>query len=262
VIVSELSSTFTDRNPTLTEDLLEIYFTTTRPGGPGGKDTWVATRASAAAPFGAPQVVAGVNWTGEDSDPEISSDGLELFFASDRPSSGWGHIHVTTRPSRTAPFSAPLAVAAVNSIKGDYDPSLSKDALTIYISSSRPNGNDSNIWVAGRASRSGSFSTPVVLPGLVNSQYSEQDPAISANGLFLLFSSTGRPGGMGGVDIWVAWRKDKTGPFAAPALAAGLGSTAEQGSAFLTRDGKWVYFFSDRPGGVGGDDIYRAELCP
>ena len=59
VLVPELASPSQTDNPTLTGDLLEIYFTTDRVSGNG--DVWFATRATATAPFGTPAPVTAVN---------------------------------------------------------------------------------------------------------------------------------------------------------------------------------------------------------
>lgn len=44
------------------------------------------------------------------------------------------------------------------------------------------------------------------------------------------------------------------------ALKGEVNSTEWEGSASLTSDGKTLYFSSERPGGFGGKDIYRAKL--
>src|SRR3954453_18813895 len=59
VLVSELASSSHTDNPTLTGDLLEIYFTTDRVSGNG--DVWVARRGSPAVPFDPPSPIAEVN---------------------------------------------------------------------------------------------------------------------------------------------------------------------------------------------------------
>ena len=54
-----------------------------------------------------------------------------------------------------------------------------------------------------------------------------------------------------------------TAAFAAWQTPANLGTplntAANEWYPFLSRDGKWMVFASDRPGGRGGGDIWRAE---
>jgi hypothetical protein len=42
-------------------------------------------------------------------------------------------------------------------------------------------------------------------------------------------------------------------------LGTPLNTAANEWYPFLSRDGKWMVFASDRPGGRGGADIWRAE---
>src|SRR5262245_28394490 len=60
-LVSNLSDPSYDDDPTLTADLLEIYFNSLRAGGPGLGDVWKATRASPTFPFGTPVPVTQLN---------------------------------------------------------------------------------------------------------------------------------------------------------------------------------------------------------
>jgi len=78
-LVAELMSDGEESgNPTLTGDLLEIFFTSEREGGAGDVDVWTARRATADEPFGAPEPVAAVNTDGFETSPAVSLDGLEL----------------------------------------------------------------------------------------------------------------------------------------------------------------------------------------
>jgi hypothetical protein len=79
------------------------------------------------------------------------------------------------------------------------------------------------------------------------------------NGLSLFISSN-RPGGMGGLDIWVARRANPDDPFGAPEnLGASINSTANEFCPTPVR-GKGLYFVSNRAGGCGGADIYFTRL--
>lgn len=75
----------------------------------------------------------------------------------------------------------------------------------------------------------------------------------------VLWGSTDRPGGPGGWDIWVARR---TGPEAVfgPPEPAPFDFPANDFDPAFSADGRWLYFFSNRPSGFGGDDLYRAPV--
>jgi Tol biopolymer transport system component len=69
--------------------------------------------------------------------------------------------------------------------------------------------------------------------------------------------ASNRPGGLGGIDIWVAERASPKEPFGAPAnLGAPINSPDNDFCPSPLRDGKRFMFVSNRPGGCGGADIY------
>src|SRR5579871_3767033 len=113
VMVAELASPSRTDNPTLTADLLEIYFTTDRVSGNG--DVWFATRPTATVPFGTPAPVTAVNTDSFETSSAISTDGLTLWFGSDRAGGvGANDIWVTQRASRASGWSTPVNVVALN----------------------------------------------------------------------------------------------------------------------------------------------------
>jgi Tol biopolymer transport system component len=91
----------------------------------------------------------------------------------------------------------------------------------------------------------------------VSTAHSEIRFATSPDGKLRLWGSTDRAGGPGGWDIWQSRATD--GGWSAPEPAA-FDSPANDFDPAFSADGKYVYFFSNRPGGAGGDDIYRAPL--
>lgn len=97
----------------------------------------------------------------------------------------------------------------------------------------------------------------LVLPGIASSEYSEIRLTSSPDGATLLWGSTNRPGGAGGWDIWRT-RRTAAG-WSAPA-AVSFDSPFNDFDPAFTADGRFVYFFSNRPGGLGGDDLYRVRV--
>lgn len=81
---------------------------------------------------------------------------------------------------------------------------------------------------------------PPVSVGAVNTLDIETDPAISADGLELFFSSN-RPG-IGGHDIYRATRTSTAAAFGTPVLVVELSTAAGETSGHLTRDGLSFYF--------------------
>lgn len=91
--------------------------------------------------------------------------------------------------------------------------------------------------------------------GVVSTPHTEIRASISPDGLHIVWGSTDRPGGAGGWDIWQATRVE--GRWSNPEPLA-LNSNANDFDPIFSTDGRWLYFFSNRDGGLGGDDLYRA----
>jgi Tol biopolymer transport system component len=103
------------------------------------------------------------------------------------------------------------------------------------------------------------WSEPVNLGSVVNSAAGDNDPALAGDGLSLYFASD-RPGGLGGIDIWVAKRASPESPWEAPAnLGAPINTIDNDGTPALSADGHRLFFNSNRPGGQGGNDIWMAR---
>lgn len=87
-------------------------------------------------------------------------------------------------------------------------------------------------------------------------------PFISPDGK-KFFMASNRPGGQGGIDIWVATR-DKVGdPWGEPVnVGAPVNSAANDFCPTMARDGHTFFFVSNRTGAgtCGGDDIYVTRL--
>ncbi|PYO84612.1 MAG: hypothetical protein DMD65_02630, partial [Gemmatimonadetes bacterium] len=91
-----------EMNPALSPDELSLYFVSTRAGGFGGADIWVARRPSLDSPWEEPvNLGPGVNGPGIEASPSISIDGHLLFFSSDRPGGqGSNDIYVARRADK------------------------------------------------------------------------------------------------------------------------------------------------------------------
>jgi hypothetical protein len=137
--VQELSSAGLEDDPTLTSDMLEIYFER-EPADGGTSDLYVATRVRVLDPFDPPVPLAALNSSARDSAPEISGDGLTLYFSSARGGTNdldGLDVYVSTRADRAAPWSPPQRVAELSSPLGDLAPVLSADGRIGLLASAR-----------------------------------------------------------------------------------------------------------------------------
>jgi Tol biopolymer transport system component len=96
-------------------------------------------------------------------------------------------------------------------------------------------------------------------PGIVSTEHAEIRLTISPDGRTALWFSRNRPGGAGGYDIWMSRRSE---PGWAPATPVSFNSSGRDFDPAFSRDGRAVYFCSDRPGGIGKDDLYRVAVTP
>jgi Tol biopolymer transport system component len=112
-------------------------------------------------------------------------------------------------------------------------------------------------WLrAGAAPTFSEWAVPTNLGPTVNSPFQDFGPAISKDGRSLYFTSD-RPGGFGSFDIWVARRADDDGTWGSPMNLGGIINTgATENVPALSRDGHWLFFNSNRPGGLGLQDIW------
>ncbi|HCO96930.1 MAG TPA: hypothetical protein DIU00_23830 [Phycisphaerales bacterium] len=110
----------------------------------------------------------------------------------------------------------------------------------------------------GNAKADFTFGVPTNLGPVVNSQYDEQMPSISADGLELYFMSR-RPGGVGDWDIWIARRETIHDPWTEPAnIGSTVNRSGEDWAPCISADGLELYFEANRLGGHGGTDIWMA----
>src|SRR6188472_1562466 len=87
----------------------------------------------------------------------------------------------------------------------------------------------------------------------LNTAFLDGCPIQSPDGLSLYMASN-RPGGLGGLDIWVAHRDEPGGPYGAPVnLGAPVNSAVDDFCPSPTR-GRRLFFVSARSGGCGGPD--------
>lgn len=93
--------------------------------------------------------------------------------------------------------------------------------------------------------------------GVVSTRDSEIRAAVSPDGQRIVWGSTDRAGGAGGWDLWQARLRD--GRWQDPQPLP-LNTAGNDFDPAFSADGRWLYFFSNRPGGVGGDDLYRAPV--
>lgn len=261
-----INSASDDQGPAVSKDGLSLYFGSDRAGGSGGRDLYVARRASADEPWGMPTNLGPtVNSPLIDNIPSFSRDGHWMFFNSDR-TGGVGDVdlwasyraHVHDDFAWEAPFNLGLGVntAGFDGAPSYFENEAGGSPLLFYISG--PSLATSDIWVS-ELQPDGTFGNAQLVAELSSPQ-ADQRPSIRFDGLEIFFFSN-RAGstpnmGVPSSDIWVATRKSVNESWGTPVNLGPIVNTPfNEINPHISADGQTLYFSSNR-GECGGNDIY------
>jgi hypothetical protein len=255
-----------ENRPAISKDGLNLIVSTNRPGGFGNLDLWVSHRANVDNPWSALQNLGpAINSDSNESAPTFSPDGHHLYFHSFKTGGcGGADLYVARRQQKRDALGwepAENLGCVVNSTANDAGPTIFEDGdvTTLLFTSTRPGGpGDFDIYQTTRVGDEGEFGPPTLVPEL-SGPFRDTRTTISRDHLELILSSdvTGRPNGVGGQDLWVSTRATTADPWSTPVnLGPTVNTTAFDGAAALSFDGTTLYFFSNRPGGSGGNDIW------
>ncbi|UCC97709.1 MAG: PD40 domain-containing protein [Phycisphaerales bacterium] len=258
------NSSSDDGTYSFSQDGLELYLASNRPGGYGHYDLYVMARESLDAEWAEPvNLGTMINSPEYDSMPCISPDGLELYFNSG--STPTPDLWVAKRTTVDDAWGLAVNLGpTVNSSHWEQHPTLSSDGLTLIFESSRPGGHGgSDLWVTTRASTGDAWSNPTNIGPTVNTPYNEWWPRFSPDDRMLFFTSNNRPGGFGKTDLWISRRATTEDAWSVPInIGPALNTPDDEGAPTFSLDGSVLYFASDRPGGLGGWDQWQVSIDP
>ena len=138
-------------------------------------------------------------------------------------------------------------------------PSLSSDGRTLYFASNRVGGlGGIDIWKSTKDAK-GNWGAPENLGPRINTDGNEKSPFFHSDGQTLYFSSTGHLG-YGGYDIYLSKLSKDTGWVKPKNIGYPINSERDDLGFFVSTDGKYGYFASDKLKGNGGWDVYSFEL--
>jgi WD40 repeat protein len=224
-------------DPTLTADLLELYFNR------DDNAIWRVTRATPTAAWGTPIPVTefGVATT-----PELEPDGLTIYLGSNRTGTAGGlDIFIATRQTRTDVWSAPVRVPELCTVETDSNATVTADHLSMVFARRSGAARGIDVFTASRAARTEPWSSVATLDAL-NSTAGDGDAMLTDDKLSVFYYST-RSGGGG--DLYFATRADATAAFGAPQPIAELNSaTAVDQDPWISPDGHHLFFSSNRTG--------------
>lgn len=144
----------------------------------------------------------------------------------------------------------------VNTAYHNSNSALSADGKTLFVFTDEGNGDlyfttyDGSQW-----------SQPEPLPGIINSTFEEKSVTISKDETVLYFSSN-RPGGYGGLDLYKATKDNKGNWSNVRNLGPKINSDLDEDGPFIDYDGVTLYFSSKGRKGMGGFDVFKATFDP
>ncbi len=150
-------------------------------------------------------------------------------------------------------------------------PSVSADGSTLYFVSDRPGGNGGYDIYKTAKGANGEWGKPVNMGKVINSEGNEKTPFIHSDSQTLYFSSADYTEngiehhghlGLGGYDIFYS-RADSLGNWAKPKnIGYPINTEKDETGFFVSTDGKYGYFTSNKLSGMGGWDVFYFELYP
>ncbi|MEE1944149.1 OmpA family protein [Pedobacter sp. KR3-3] len=144
----------------------------------------------------------------------------------------------------------------INSANRDYFPALTADGQTIIFT--RVVDGNEDFYVSTKKNNEWQKAQP--LSNNINTpNYNEGAQSISPDGKYLFFTGCNRPDGMGRCDIYVS-RKEGNDWGKAINLGKVINSEYWESQPSISPDGSTLYFVSNRPGGLGGYDIWKSTL--
>jgi hypothetical protein len=260
-----------DENPTLTDDMREIYFNSDRDGAAEGSDIWYARRNSVDEPFDEPRPVGGWSDEGSDSSPAISGDGLTLWLAwtpedsedsdDDSDDDATTDVRSVTRDDTSDDdWQSPSLIEGLNTADDERPRPLGQGGLVMPLSRRVATPDGDTMWRTLLARREGDseFGEPVLQEQLAGSDVNIVDGFLTRDGLTLVFKYEA-PDDSG--QLYWSTRASVDLPFvgATPLPGADVNTDEhDERDPWLSPDGTILYFASDRE-----DDtmnIYRAEF--
>jgi len=254
VEIVELNSDRSDDDPTLSTDLLEIFFGSTREGG--AENIFTSVRASPTDPWDVPVPVAELNTDAAETTPELSPDGRLMSFA--REVGGQPDVFVTTRPQRDQPWLPPVSVMSLTSTSDDSGFVTTGGERNAFFCSARRGSED--LFFAERLDMGSDvfeFEQPLLIGALSGTGTRECTPWVERNGQLIVFA-TNIGKSMDSEDDDLYWTELPPGETAIEEI--GFVNTTEREEDPWLADNLGVIYFAR---GIGdSQDIFAAERQP
>jgi hypothetical protein len=241
-LVAELATATDEDDPTLTDDMLELYYDDATLG------LMRSTRASVTEPWSAPSPVAELNAGGNVNNAKVTGDGLGIYFASSRAPAMGFDFFVATRPNRTSTFTVPQLIVSLQGPMNEIEPDPVSGGLVLYF-----DRENVGLLRAERASTTTDTFANLQSQTTIDSTAYDGGLFVTANELVVYFHSDRVTAAERA--IYRSVRANASDPFGMPVKLAELDMPGKEEDAWLSPDGHTLIFSSNTSGQY---DIYMA----
>lgn len=155
-----------------------------------------------------------VNFSGlyQDLEPFLSSDGLRLYFSSNRPLTNTTNkikdydIWYVSRTNKNDKWSLPVNMGSpINTISNEFYPSLAKNG-NLYFTVDTPDSKGKDDIFMSKY-RNGKYEPPFSLSDSINTEGYEFNAFISPDEQYIVYTGYNRKEGLGSGDLYISYNK-------------------------------------------------------
>jgi Tol biopolymer transport system component len=201
-----------------------------------------------------PVPISEINSSYHDEAPFLSFDGLTLYFAREN---GYTTIYKAIRPQPSEAFTMVEQISTLNYSGHVSYAWVSPDNLRMYYY--RTEGSERRLKFTERTSISESWQPGTNIVEL-NALGNVANPSLTEDELTIVFTGIDVPGGLGGFDIWMATRPNRSSSFSNIINLKEINSSAWDFHPSISSNGLTLHFSSRRTGRSQLFKAIRASL--
>jgi hypothetical protein len=159
------------------------------------------------------------------------------------------------------PFNPVSVGSGINTTDDEYWPSITADGLTMMFTRQATQTENSQSQEDFYVSylKNGVWQKAFNAGSPLNTSQNEGAQSLSSNGNYMFFTACNRPDGLGSCDLFFSAFID--GKWSVPSnLKSPVNTSWWETQPSISADGKTLYFSSNRPGGIGGKDLWFSKL--
>ena len=196
--------------------------------------------------------------------PFLNADETTMYFSSRKPDSAngeqrikWLSDDILVSHKVNGHWDEAKKIPELNSFMNDVCAGLSMDGSAMIIHRPDNERGDGDYYFTEL--KGTKWGVPILMNRDINSFYGERNACLSSNANIMYFSSN-RPGGYGGYDLYVVKRLANGKWGRIYNLGPKINTVGNEDTPFIFADDKMLYFSSDGHDGMGGYDIFEAEI--